>query len=38
LLSTWEAGWIAWVFASEGAKFADTVEQVTKQIKDLGPR
>ena len=29
---------VRWVSASEGAKFADTVEQVTKQIKDLGPR
>ena len=29
---------VRWVSASEGAKFADTVAQVTKQIKDLGPR
>jgi F420-non-reducing hydrogenase iron-sulfur subunit len=29
---------VRWVSASEGAKFADTVEQVTRQIKDLGPR
>jgi F420-non-reducing hydrogenase iron-sulfur subunit len=29
---------VRWVSASEGAKFADTVEQVTKQIKNLGPR
>ena len=29
---------VRWVSASEGAKFADTVEQVTNQIKELGPR
>ena len=29
---------VRWVSASEGAKFADTVEEVTEQIKALGPR
>jgi F420-non-reducing hydrogenase iron-sulfur subunit len=33
-----ERSQVRWVSASEGAKFADIVEQVTKQIKDLGPR
>ena len=28
---------VRWVSASEGAKFADTVEEVTEQIKALGP-
>jgi F420-non-reducing hydrogenase iron-sulfur subunit len=28
---------VRWVSASEGAKFADTVRQVTEQIKGLGP-
>jgi len=28
---------VRWVSASEGAKFADTVEQVTEQIRALGP-
>jgi F420-non-reducing hydrogenase iron-sulfur subunit len=28
---------VRWVSASEGAKFAATVEQVTEQIKGLGP-
>lgn len=28
---------VRWVSASEGAKFAQTVEQVTQQIKALGP-
>ena len=28
---------VRWVSASEGAKFADTVEQATEQIKALGP-
>lgn len=28
---------VRWVSASEGVKFADTVEEVTEQIKALGP-
>jgi F420-non-reducing hydrogenase iron-sulfur subunit len=28
---------VRWVSASEGVKFAETVEQVTEQIKALGP-
>jgi coenzyme F420-reducing hydrogenase delta subunit len=29
---------VRWVSASEGAKFAETVEQVTEQIRALGPK
>ena len=29
---------VRWVSASEGVKFAETVEQVTEQIKALGPK
>jgi coenzyme F420-reducing hydrogenase delta subunit len=28
---------VRWVSASEGAKFADTVAEVTRQVKALGP-
>jgi len=28
---------MAWISASEGQKFADVVEEMTKDIKELGP-
>ena len=29
--------WIRWVSASEGQKFADTMKEMTEEIKKLGP-
>jgi F420-non-reducing hydrogenase iron-sulfur subunit len=29
--------WIRWVSASEGKKFADTMKEMTEEIKKLGP-
>jgi F420-non-reducing hydrogenase iron-sulfur subunit len=32
-----ERVWIRWVSASEGQKFADTMKEMTEEIKKLGP-
>ena len=29
--------WMKWISASEGKKFADTIEEMTEEIKKLGP-
>ena len=32
-----ERVWVRWVSASEGQKFADTMTEMTKAIKEMGP-